>query len=176
MSIITPGHSEFRKGGGGLHRLPDLVLITADGGSHPKTSQVSLETISTTQFMEENADDGTLHYSLHAEERFADKAPHTDMVCWIPYKPLRPLASEGTPMFLKTHYIVFKALLPQTTTPSAQRRLAEYPRVYYLRRRRKLFSREATAQLRTLYTQDESRTRPTPTRPTSTKGHVPSSS
>ena len=33
------------KSGGGFHRPPDLVLVTANDGSHPHTSQDSLETL-----------------------------------------------------------------------------------------------------------------------------------
>ena len=92
---------------------------------------------------------------------------------WTPYQPMRPLASGGTQIFVKTQDIIFRALLPQTTTPSAQHRLAEYPRGYYQRRKHKLSSREATAQPRTSYTQEDSRTRLSPARLTSTKGMHP---
>jgi hypothetical protein len=72
-------------------------------------------------------------------------------------------------MLLKNQDIVFMALLPQTATPSAHQRLAEYTCGYNRRRRHKLSSKEATAQPRTSYMEEESRTHPTPARPTSTK-------
>ena len=42
---------------GGLHRASDLILVTPDAGSHPQTSQGSLETPCSTQSTEENVDD-----------------------------------------------------------------------------------------------------------------------
>jgi hypothetical protein len=43
------------KGVGGLHRSPDLVLVTVDAGSRKQTSQVSLEALCPSQSTEENA-------------------------------------------------------------------------------------------------------------------------
>jgi len=57
----------------------DLFLVTADAGPHPQTSQLSLETLSSTHNTEETVDDGTLCSALPTEERFDDKAPHTNM-------------------------------------------------------------------------------------------------
>ena len=92
MSTSTRGHSGFRKRwGGGLHRAPDLILITADAGSNPHTSQVSLETLCPTQFITEENADGTIHYSPPTDERAADIATHTNNY-WLDHLP----ATEAT--------------------------------------------------------------------------------
>ena len=67
------------RSGGGLHRAPDIVLVTADAGSHPQTSQVSLETLCSTQCTEETVADGNLCPALPTEERVDDRAPLTNM-------------------------------------------------------------------------------------------------
>ncbi len=57
--LVHAAIRKFAKGGGALNKAPDLVLVTAVAGSHPQTSQVSLETLCSTQSTEENVDDGT---------------------------------------------------------------------------------------------------------------------
>ena len=74
----------------------------------------------------------------------------------------------------RTQDIIFGALLPHTTMPSARRHLAVYPLGYCHRKKHKLSTTKATAQLHTSYTLEEFRTRPTPARPTSTKSYAPS--
>ena len=74
----------------GLHRSPDLILVTADDGSHPHTSQTSPETLYPTQSTVENYEEGTIHYPS-TDGRVADTAPRTNMDC------LEPLpATEAT--------------------------------------------------------------------------------
>ena len=42
----------------------DLVLVTADAGSHPQTSHVSLETLGSTQSTDESVDARTSHTNM----------------------------------------------------------------------------------------------------------------
>jgi len=75
------GHLEICKTWGeGLFRAPDLVLVTANAGSHPKSSQASLETLySTPYYTEKTIDDGTLCSAPPTVERVDDRAPHNNM-------------------------------------------------------------------------------------------------
>jgi hypothetical protein len=66
---------------------PDLILVTADAGSHPQTSQVSLETLCSTQCTEETVADGTLCPALPTEERVDDRAFLTSMD-WLDSLPI----------------------------------------------------------------------------------------
>jgi len=78
--------------GGGVHKAPELVLLTADAGSYPQTSQVSLETLCSTQCTEETVDDGILCSALPTEERVDDRAPLTN-IGWL--DPLLAIEATG---------------------------------------------------------------------------------
>lgn len=82
--------------GEGLHSALDLVLVTADAGSHPQTSQVSLESLCSTQYKEETVPDGTLCSALPTGEKVDDGASHTN-IDWLDPLP----ATEATR--IRTH-------------------------------------------------------------------------
>jgi len=75
----------------GVHEAPDIVLVTADAGSHPQTAQISLETLCSIQYTEETVVDGTLCSALPTEERVDDRARHTNMDWLVPL-----LATDAT--------------------------------------------------------------------------------
>ena len=164
------------KSGGGLHRAPDLVHVTADAGSHPHTSQVSLENLCPKQCTQETVANGTLHYSLPAEERVADRAPFANME-WLDALPTTEATRirRNTDVSQDPRYVLQGpfALDYDAECTAASSRMP--PWVLPAEETQALLE-EATAQLRTSYTLEESRSRPTPARPTSTKRHAPSSS
>ena len=55
----------FYKMWGGVYMAPDLVLVTADAGSHPQTPQVSLK---------------TRFFDNYKEEIEEEREPHTHLL------------------------------------------------------------------------------------------------
>jgi hypothetical protein len=58
----------------GLHSAPDIVLVSADAGSHLQTTHVSLESLSSALSTEESDGDNT----IHTHHNWSDPLPSTE--------------------------------------------------------------------------------------------------